>query len=168
VKSISISVSFYFCFSVIFYMFLSGFFIMGHFFLIFTKMESLSKKLQIWGKSCQLDTTSYVKVVSSWHDFVTSVWSRVNLVRLLPRQPEVVPSWHDFVHIIFFFKNFLFLNIYIYIYYNYLIIIKIISYVIFEINLVCADNCFYCDLRFCNMNIFFVYLKLNHLFHGLN
>ena len=46
--------------------------IMGSFFFVFTKMGSLSKKLQIWGKSCQVDTTSGVdmaEVVSTWHDF---------------------------------------------------------------------------------------------------
>ena len=34
----------------------------------------------------------------------------------------------------------------------------------FIIKLVCADNCFYCDLPFYNMNIFLAYLELNHPF----
>ena len=46
----------------------------------FSKMGSISKKLQKRGKSYQLGMTSYAEVVPNWHDFDTSTWiCHVNL-----------------------------------------------------------------------------------------
>jgi len=44
----------------------------GTFLFDFYQNGVVFKKITNLGKSCQLGTTSYVEVVPSWHDFVTS------------------------------------------------------------------------------------------------
>jgi len=90
------------------------------------------KKVTNLDKSCQLVTTSYVEVVSNWHDFVTSAWSRAKLARLLPGQPlkscqlgTSLSTSYIYIYIIFYF----FCKIFLFIYW-------VVSYVMFKINLI--------------------------------
>jgi len=68
------------------------------FFFFFTKMELLSKKLQICRSRAKLTRLCYVSLKSCQHNTIsaTSTWSRVKLARLCP---------HHIFLILFLFLN---------------------------------------------------------------